>query len=202
MIRVHQWTERAGWSGAAEMAAAQILIGIDPGNTGALMAIRRDVPDEIAFWQSWCTPEGLALAIAMLRRHVFPRRTRAVIIVEEPFFASSRSGAIEQGWAAGHVATLAAVAVDATDIVRAKSEVWQSPILGPALTETGAKPTRQKKGEPKVRGGKDKRSIRKRQALAILPAVVANSVTTKELKEALADAHGITRWGLLHVASE
>lgn len=206
MIRVHQWTERAGWSGALEMAQADSLISIDPGNTGALMMIRRLVPDSPACWRSWTTPSELNEAVAMLRQVglLWPFG-RVVVIVEEPFFASSRSGAIEQGWAAGHVATLVATAVGATDVVRVKSEAWQAPILGPALTESGQPVARRKKGEAKMGrtvGREDKRSIRKRQALALLPLEVARSVETKARREALADASGIARWGLLHVASE
>lgn len=197
---IHHWTARAGWSGADEMAAADAFIGIDPGNTGAFVVLLRTRPTAPDWWASWTMPSELRQAVMTLGERYLDDRLRFVVIVEEPFFASSRSGAIEQGWAAGHVATLVAVATGATDIIRAKSEAWQSAMLGPVLTEEGFPLAHRKRGEPKqprVKGTEDKRSIRKRQALALLPVEMVHSVTTKARREALADARGIASWGML-----
>lgn len=192
---IHRWTSRTEWSGAQEMSNASVVVGLDPGNKGALMVRVRHLPAPL-WWHSWVTPVEMIKALEAFARFEIDRLRGCIVIVEEPYLTFNPMGAIEQAWAAGWLAANVANICGAQHVVRVNAQSWQSDLLGPALTLAGTKPVRGEKGKRK-KGVEDKRSIRKRQALALLPPIVSESVGSMERREALADANGVASWGLI-----
>lgn len=188
----HRFISRTEWDGAAELSNARIIAGIDPGTCGAIVLLERlersDPESELSggrvvAWGSWQhgAINGVVDLLGTVRQgDVFLPDGSAVVVIEEPFFARSGASSIVQGWDAGWTAAHTAVQLGASHVVRVAAEVWQSEMLGPV---------------PK--GTEDKRAARKAAAIARLPARMAEAVSNRAEREALADAFGLASWALL-----
>lgn len=186
MITVHRWIEREEWSAAEPITSAHVVVAIDPGACGAVVSMQRIDSSPVEWW-TWDRGESPFRRFAFTTEH-----SRPVVLVEEPVSAGFGASSIQQGWDAAWVAQEIARACGARDVVRVNASTWQAAVLGANVDRVmGAdgKTKRLPRGEA--------RKARKAAAVAQLPREMAESVKSKARREALADAYGLARWGLL-----
>lgn len=180
--RVHRWIERSDWSAAEHILRAHVVVAIDPGTCGAVVSMQRAGCAPIEWW-TWDRGESPFRCFAFTGESARP-----IVLVEEPVSAGFGTSSIQQGWDAAWVAQEVARACGALHVVRVNASSWQAVVLGGGV-RIGPDGKRLPKGEA--------RKALKAAALAQLPQELAASVKSKARREALADAYGLARWGLL-----
>lgn len=194
--RVHRWIERSDWSAAEPIARAHVVVAIDPGTCGALVVVQREGGHAYRS-ATWNRPDQARSAVELVARSASVIN-RPIVLVEEPVFVSSGLAAVGQGWDAAWIASEVARACGATDVVRVFASTWQAAVLGAAVRRGTDGPDGKRARLPR---GEARKAL-KAAALAQLPADLAASVASKARREALADAYGLARWGLLLEAGE